>query len=230
MVPSIAKGSTSNASPSAFLFQGLLAVVLLALAVPSLVASLLSLPGDWAQQDLAAEGALTRLYLARERVQAFRPTASVLSDTAYAVSEMAQRVGLATPNGKKLVKEAIVWQRRALAAAPSDGFGWARLVYLLLQEGGKASAEAPEALALERETAAFEPQLLPRRLISTLTLYDRLDAETKAGVPALMRDAWRLYPDDVDATAKAFNVTAWLLASLRASPDTEELLKKWRGL
>jgi hypothetical protein len=215
--------------------RGILALVLASLAVPALVLNLLLLPDDATREALLAgknidEAALSRFYDSRARVEAFHATKDVLSDLALASIQKAEAAGVQTEAGKAAINEARAWQLRALQASPADAFGWSRLVYLFLLSNDAMATLAPQALAYEIETAPYEPALMVRRLGTALYLSDKLDPDIRATLPDMMRAAWKLYPDEVEKVAKAQNAFDRLLEALRASPDTAELLKKWRGL
>ncbi len=200
-----------------------LALLLLALAVPSLGARLTQIAAEETRQAILENKtppeteliAGMRTWLDARK---WRETGKTLDDMAM-VAVAHSRITAQT--NKKLadqaLQQALAWERESLQRAPANGYGWTRLAYILLQTEGNTPAAA-KALAHSLETEPYEPSLMLTRLSMAAMLLDKLDADTKAGLPAMIRATWEIMPDELAQTAKKNHFVSMVEQGLMNDP------------
>jgi hypothetical protein len=204
-----------------------LAVLILALAIPSLMARLIMLPGDAAREALlqgaaVSDEALQNFLRTRRAALQWRATNDIYDDLAMATLAEAKRNGL--PRDE--VRAALDWQQQALALSPADPYGWARLAFLyLLTEG--PSDNAAHALAHSIEAGPHEPRLLISRVSTAIMLGDRLDPGLRRQLPAMLREAWA---DDPLALIHAAHEGRYTDQAEAALADEPEEVAKFRRM
>jgi len=213
-----------------FLLAGL-AALLFAFAFYLLGARLAQMPGDAAREALLnkekiSDAALDDLARSRARAAAWRAAGGTLSDLSMAAFERASRKGLDLPAAAADIQEALRWQEKALGRAPSDSYGWTQLSYMIyLTEG--ISERAAWAFARSVETNPFEPRLMAPRVTMAIRLHDKLDEDTKASVPSMIREAWDVDPYETAMAAVKNYYTTLVDDALAYDPSKREAFRKF---
>lgn len=198
-----------------------IAVMLLAFGFPALVARLALLSGDSVRAAILEEkrvspNDLLLLEDSRLRVLGWFPSNAGFNDLAVA---SLQRAGQAQgQEAKDLLARAEHWQRRALAAGPSDTYGWFRLAYLYLTADGGPSPRVASAWLQSVYTAPFEPRLMVARVHMGMTNDAFLSPEAKAMMPRLIRGAVDQDIDTLARNAKAGNYISVIESALANDP------------
>jgi hypothetical protein len=207
-----------------------LVCVVLVNALPSLAWRVVSLPGDGARDVLLSRGTLTDTALrtlggTRLRAMTWRATAEIYNDMALYDLTRARRTETENnPSSQETWREAIQWQSRALGRAPADTFGWARLAYMMMQTEGLTDATAA-TLTHSFETGPYEPSLQLFRLVMAISLFDKLDQDTKDSMPFMIRAAWK---HDPSGLVKAAQENHFVSLAEKALADDPEKLAEFR--
>jgi hypothetical protein len=183
-----------------------LAVVLLLLAAPSLGARLQQAANNDARQNLmegkpVTEADLIAWMKTGMKSLAWRRTGKTLDELAMVAVAHSRLSSTKGDVAKKALNQAQEWEHEALERAPANTYGWARLAYTLLQTEGYTPTAA-KALTLSLETQRYEPSLMVSRLGLAIALLDKLDEDTKAGLPSMIRETWKAAPDELADMAK----------------------------
>ncbi|MDD3288756.1 MAG: hypothetical protein PHX43_07125 [Alphaproteobacteria bacterium] len=196
-----------------------LAVVILVMASPALVARIILLPGNSVREDLlnnqkVLDADIAKLISSREKVMPWFENSEILNDLALAYLAKANNDGLVGVAAANNVNLALKFQKKALEDSPADTFGWARMSYLLMLTKAP-SQEAAHALALSMDAGPYEPRLLLSRISAAMLLFDFLDEDAKARLPTLLRESWRLNRRRTEDAARKGHFTEALDAALR---------------
>ncbi|MGE0109170.1 MAG: hypothetical protein AB7S81_05315 [Bdellovibrionales bacterium] len=175
-----------------------LALVLLVLAVPSLIARLKMLPGNDIREKLLVQEKVTptdlqKLEGTRRDVVEWFADKSVLSDLAMIAEERFR----SNPEDKPLFVAAKEWQERSLKDAPADAYGWFRLSFLYYHEDKAVSERAVQAWVNSLRAAPYEPRLTLARLDLGMRFRDKLDDVSLLYLPTLMREQALLSADEL---------------------------------
>jgi hypothetical protein len=208
----------------------LLSCAVLVNALPSLAARMALLPGDEARDALlsrgtSAEATLDTLNSTRRRALTWRATSETCNDLAlYDLTRARRAEAGSNPPPQEIWREAIRWQSRALGRAPADTYGWARLAYMMMQTEGLTDATAA-TLAHSFDTGPYEPSLQLFRLVMAVSLFDKLDKDTKDSMPFMIRAAWE---HDPSGLAKAARDNHFISLAEQALADDPEKLAEFR--
>lgn len=175
-----------------------IAILLIMFGVPSLFARLVMLGGDESRLDLLggatlSSEALARVEESRRRAAAWFPENTLLNDLALVALNKAGRTD--NEQATAFLREAEMWERRALAVSPADPFGWYRLSYLFYAADGGPTDRAVAAWRQSMATGPYEYALIFPRLEMAVALGDRLGEGDQAYVQGLIRAAWKDHPD-----------------------------------
>lgn len=209
-----------------------LAVVLMGLGVPRLVAAVLAVPGQETATGVRGDD---------------RPSAEVLAESALALERAHGWVGeggydldrglvllraseLAATDG-----EADRWRAasrdataRGLAASPVRAGGWLRLAFLRRQGGDDPGAA--RALRLSLLTGPVVPEVTGYRLRMAMALWPHLDRDTRHLVQRQIRLAWVIAPTSLSTLPGDEATTARLGEALStlSEDDMEHFLRARR--
>ena len=212
-----------------FLVLAGLACAVFLIAAPSLMARVVMLPGDAVRGALLANNAvpdtdLQKWAATRRRALHWRAMAEVLDDLALASLTQAGREKADSKEAKDQWRDAIQWQRRALARAPSDTFGWARLAYMITQTEGLTD-EAAATLTHSFDTGPYEPALALIRLNMAVLMLDKLDPDVNTSLSFMIRAAWN---DDPRGLVRSASENHFISLAEKALADDPEKLENFR--
>jgi hypothetical protein len=176
----------------------LLGALLLARAVPLVVAEVLKLPGNRVlalmQQGRAPSDKELELFIAtRQKSLAWADEARARTDLALADLALAQRQIGGGPRYQELVESAEQSLRQGLALAPANPFAWARLGFgelAAVEPGTRVAA----ALAMSIRSGRVEPSLTFARLALCLIEWPDFPAADRALIEDQIRLAWSQSP------------------------------------
>lgn len=172
----------------------LLGGLLLALAVPRVVAEFVLLPGNRVlalmQKGQAPSDKELELFIAtRQRSLAWADQARARTDLALAGLALAQRQIGGGPRYHELVEAAEQSLRDGLARAPANPFAWARLGFGELS-AGEPGARVAAALMMSMRTGRVEPSLTFARLELCLIEWPAFPDSGQALIADQIRLAW----------------------------------------
>jgi hypothetical protein len=179
-----------------------LALVLLVLTVPSVIARLKMLPGNDIREKLLAQEKVTptdlqKLEGTRRDVVEWFADKSVLSDLAMIAEERFR----SDPENEAFFVAAKNWQERSLKDAPADAYGWFRLSFLYYDEDKDVSERAVQAWVNSLRAAPYEPRLTLARLDLGMRFREKLDDVSVRYLPTLMREQALLSVDELARVA-----------------------------
>jgi hypothetical protein len=207
---------------------GTLASLLILLAVPSLMARLVALPGDALVLEMRQGKALSpdqldRAEQSRLRVIHWFPINTYFNDLAEIA--LLRTVAHQT-EAIEAYKKVETWQHRALRLSPADAYGWFRLAYLY--ELAKAPVSAVSAAWWQSYAAApYEPRLFLPRLEMAVRLGPTLGGEARErAIGNLIRDAWNYNPWDLTRSARDRVYLSLLNETFRDDPEATARIDK----
>ena len=207
-----------------------MAILLFAFGVPSLIARAIHSRGDDValavmQGEHPSDDGLVRLDISRRTTAAWFPMNNLYNDLALVALERSGRAK--DPSiSKAYIKEAELWQRKALFISPADPYGWYRLAYLYYLTDGPSQRVA-DAWTQSLAVAPFEPRLLVPHLQMAMSLGDKIEEETRKSYPRLARDAWREDPQNLAKAAQDGSFVTIVEDALRNDPED---LQQFRAL
>lgn len=177
---------------------------LVGLGLPRLVSALLTIDARAVLWEARSGGALPTERLASaaadlDAAQRWVSDGEVLSDRGFLLVRQAQ----ATPPGPEraaLLDQAAAATAAGLAAAPAQPSAWARLAWLHMVRGDRASAVP--ALRMSLLTGPVAPALMASRLDLGLSLLPVLDADTHTLLRRQIRLVWVVAPDTIATMAQ----------------------------
>lgn len=201
------------------------AVAVLWLAVPRLVAGVISAPhgptvARLDKSPAPAAGTQQRAVAAYERALAWRDGASFhagLGALAYARSLAAYAADDASA-AREFMLRGVAQHRAALALSPLQPFVWTRLVQGDLGSGAPI-ADTVRHLRMAIATAPWEPALVTPRLGLAFMLWDGLDDVTRRRLDGQIRHAARLYPTALARQSRQHRAQNQILQALADQPD-----------
>ena len=170
-------------------------LILLVLAVPRTIVSVVTLPGlpvlNAIQND--AEFSVPDLeVLSRglERASAWIDSGRIETDHGLAQLRLARITGFRTDEGRRLLNQAEELLRHGLARAPANPFAWARLAFVRLAKDGPSKAVA-DTLVMSMKTGADDPRLRFSRLPLCLMVWEWFDEDGRRMAEEQIRLAWK---------------------------------------
>jgi hypothetical protein len=201
------------------LIAAAIAVALVALAVPRLLAGAISGPFDdtvraLGRGDPVSDDALLLALGSRLRAIA------LIGDARYHADVAALRFAdyLANPEQSWRLDLAIAAHRDALDRAPAQPFLWSRLALAEMLRDGYRPAVG-EALRLSLATGRHEPRLLMPRLELAFTVWPLLPDALRAELAQQVVLAMRWQPQALVAATRRYHRLAEVRDALVASPD-----------
>jgi hypothetical protein len=116
-------------------------------------------------------------------------------------------------------------QEEALAAKPSEPYGWARLSYLRWMTGAE-SRDAFAALRMSDFVSPFEPRQLPERAVAWLRFRQVETLEERLYQDTLWQKAVALWDDETWALTSRLEITDYVGKAL--DHKDKDLAKAWR--
>ncbi|MDX9690440.1 MAG: hypothetical protein RBT70_08300 [Alphaproteobacteria bacterium] len=207
---------------------GVLASILILLAVPALMARLIALPGDNLVLEMRQGKRLSKEQLdlaeqSRLRVIQWFPVKAYFNDLAEIA--LMRTVDVETTD-MEAYKSVETWQHRALLLSPADPYGWFRLAHLY--ERAKAPVSAVSVAWWQSYAAApYEPRLFLPRLEMAMRLGQNLGGEGRERViNNLIQDAWNYNPWDLTRSARDRTYLSLLNEAFRDDPDATARIDK----
>lgn len=176
---------------------GLIAFLLIIWATPRLLAEISVLPGkavlgNLLQGETISDDLLGTARGSYETAVAFHGGFGRYStDLGLLQLVAAQRTGIKSEEGKKLLGESIERLSYGLARGPANSFAWARLASALYLRDG-VTDNVIEALRLSYQTGLLADKLIPFRTNFSLSLWDQLDDEMKNSVIRELQYFWHI--------------------------------------
>jgi tetratricopeptide (TPR) repeat protein len=210
------------------LVAALLGIVLLALAVPRLVAAFYLLPGDPGMAlldsgQLPSPAAYERIIVSRRAAASWLPASSTLVDLGVASLSLAQ---VSVGRRARLLAQAERQLRAGLAGAPADPHAWTYLAFIHTATGDHE--RAARALDLALRIGPYQPELALPRAALGLTNWPWLGRGTVARLGAELAHALRLAPDRFVADVVDSGRKAEVRAALAVTPAARQAFE--RGL
>ncbi len=214
-----------QARPARWLVAGTLAVLgvlALALGIPRLMAGIAAGPQDRTLRELAAgkpipAPLLARTAESRERATRWVPSGRYHSDIATIRMSAIAGTRPLSPERRALVNEAVAVQRKALARAPADAYGWNRLLQASAV-GARPAGEIERIMDMAIRRAPAEPGVVMARLQVALLYWQGLSP----GMRARLRDQFHLaalwMPSDLVRLARARFAEATVAEMLMSEP------------
>jgi hypothetical protein len=174
-------------------------MVLIALAIPRLIAGILIFPHEPVMRSIqhGSDVPMERLIEARrgyEAALAWHGGAGERAALAILRLRLALALGVETAGGRAVLESAREAARAALAGTPGDPYLWAQLAEAELLLGG-ASPTFAAALMRSIATGPHEPSLAPFRAALGLQAWAALDPAQRDQVARQVRIAALLKPD-----------------------------------
>lgn len=179
----------------------------IAFGVPQFMAGVHLGPQDDTLRDIAAERAvpaaiLRRTVDGREAAFGWLGHGAILSDLAVLRLAAAAEAPAFSADRRRLASEGVAFQRRALALAPADGFGWTRLLQGLAVAAAPVNEVRP-ILPAAINRATNESSLVRRRVNVALLYWQGFDERTRIRMGAEIRRAALWSPDELARAARA---------------------------
>lgn len=176
-----------------------IAVPLISLAVPRVVADLASRRGSdvltrLQNQEAISAGDLDTFMRATERARAWVDSGSYAAHLGMAQLLAADRLATTDPGARAALTAAVAVLRDGLTKAPGDPYAWVRLAYAEARLNGW-TPQAVSALRLALVTATHEPRLLWSRLHLSLLAWPHMSAADREIILHQVRLGWRESPD-----------------------------------
>ncbi len=201
---------------------GLGAALLIALAVPRLLASLTVLPSAPTLNRLQSLGPvetadLQRLVRNQRRALVWLAGGRTWTDLGLAQLLLAERLGGADPSSQQLFAGARQALREGLSVAPANPFAWSRLAYAeAVLSGWSESATA--ALRMAFITGPYEPRLLWPRLRLALAAWPHVQPGDQEMILHQLRQAWAADPEALTAMVSQQDQADAARTALAGSP------------
>lgn len=114
------------------------------------------------------------------------------TDRALIMLVRAERAGVESDDGKRLIASAVQVLETGLKKSPANGFAWARLAAARLALDGSAAASGiARALEMSYRTSPYAYKLMPVRIDVGFSIYESLDARLRAAVASDIAALWR---------------------------------------
>lgn len=177
----------------------LAAALLIALAVPRLLAAVTVLPSSPTLNRLQSlepveTSDLHRLVRNQRRALVWQAAGRTWTDLGLAQLLLAERLGDADPRSQQrfsLARQALF---EGLSVAPANPFAWSRLAYAEAVISGW-SERASKALRMAFIAGPYEPRLLWPRLRLALAAWPHVEASDQEMILQQLRQAWAADPE-----------------------------------
>ncbi len=182
--------------PASVIVCVLLLIPLLVIGAPHLAAEICLLPArpvltglrDGESPDLAA---LKRAEGALSRALDFTPAdGRAHTDLGLVLIVQAERLGLATPEGRNLASKAAQALERGLSREPANPYAWVRLANARFAQGQSHAASTRRALAMSYVTGRYAYRVMPQRIEIAMQLYEELAPELRQDVARDIAALW----------------------------------------
>jgi hypothetical protein len=209
------------------------ALVLIALALPRMIAVLVSADGEPLLRKLQEQQPVTidelQTLIDAQRSAAFWVSnGRVLTDLGLGALLLSESLPHGDAASTAALQQAIVALEEGVARAPANPYAWSRLAYArALAEGWSPRAVA--ALRLALITAPYEPRLLWSRLRMAFLAWPQMDSEDRDVVFQQVRWAWQANPTELARLAVETKQLNLVRAALLRMPEDlvvfEEMVK-----
>jgi hypothetical protein len=201
---------------------GLAAALLIALAVPRLLAALTVLPSAPTLNRLQSlepvqERHLEQLVRNQRRALIWQAGGRTWTDLGLAQLLLAERLADADPQSQQRFAAARQALIEGLSVAPANPFGWSRLAYAEAVLSGW-SERAISALRMAFITGPYEPRLLWPRLRLALAAWPYVEAPDQEMVLHQVRQAWAADPEALTALVAELDQAELARTALAGSP------------
>jgi hypothetical protein len=142
----------------------------------------------------------------------------VYDDLAQIMLAQGVELGLSQPAGRGLLPGVMRLEAEALRRHPANAFAWARLAYARYVYDG-ASTLVTEPLLQSIQSAPYEPDLLPSRIVLALQTEAFWSPELTALFPQQLERAWLRQSVETVQAAYKDGITLQLRAKLAHDPD-----------
>jgi len=208
MVDNVGSGGQDAARPwRVIIAAAAVGVAAVTLGLSQFMAGLYLGPHDDTLRDIAAgrpvsAAILKRTQDGREAALSWVRQGSVLSDLSVLRFAALAQAPAFSAERRTIAADAVALQRRALALAPADGFGWVRLLQGLAVAAAPVGEVTP-ILRMAVARAANESTLVRARVNVALLYWRGLDGDLRAGIGADIRRAALWSPDALARLARA---------------------------
>ena len=198
------------------------AALLIALAVPRLLAALTVLPSAPSLVRLQSlepvkTGDLERLVRNQRRALIWLAGGRTWTDLGLAQLLIAERLGDADPRSQHLFAAARQALAEGLAVAPANPFAWSRLAYAEAVLSGWSEG-ATNALRMAFITGPYEPRLLWPRLRLALAAWPHVEPGDQEMILHQLRQAWADKPEALADLVKEQDRVDLARTALAGSP------------
>lgn len=179
-----------------------IAVPLLVIAVPRLIAEIFLVPARITLEELrqgapASDAELEEAARSLAQGLRFAPgNGRLYTDRAWILLLQAERAGFASAQGQALLARATEELKNGLAVDPANGFGWARLAMAQLTAAGTMTPAIRAALDMSYATTPFEPNLMRLRAELAFIHYDEFDPSLRTRARRDIAFLWSRTWDD----------------------------------
>jgi hypothetical protein len=152
----------------------LLALVLAALSLPSLIAASIALPHN-GEMELLRRGTPPPPFVMVDAANANIRAARLFESGRYGADAAAALLALKSADRAATGRDVVKIVEQSLAAAPASPYNWNRLAYLRMRAGDHAGAQ--KAWQMSVLTGRYEPHLMNNRIELAIRLFPITDPE-----------------------------------------------------
>ena len=207
----------------AVLVAFLIALPVIAMATPRLVAGVITGPFDETVREIGRGETVSRtdLRIARaSRISALRwyEPARFESDLGVLNYTIARQQERGSELHRKLVEGAIEADLAAISLAPTAAYSWLRLAQAHIERDGRAADIAPY-LRMSYAMARYDPRVVLTRLDIALLFWNDLPDDVKRDTDDQIRLAMKWFPTDLVRYTRARHRLSQVRAALSVEPE-----------
>lgn len=210
---------------TAALVAFIVAIPLIAMAVPRLAAGIISGPFDDTVRDIGRGEKVSRVDLriaraSRTSALGWYGLAQFESELGILNYTLARGDERGTDAHRKLIDESIAADMRAIKLAPTAAYSWLRLAQAHIERDGAVAADkiAP-FLRMSYAMARYDPRVVLTRLDIALLFWNNLPDDLKLETDEQIRLAMKWYPRDLVRYTRARHRLAQVRAALLEEPQ-----------
>lgn len=201
----------------------LIAVPVIAMAVPRFVAGAITSPFDETIRELGRGETVSRvdLRIARaSRISALRwyELARFESDLGILNYTIARQLDRESELHGKLIDGAIAADLNAISLAPTAAYSWLRLAQAHIERDGRAADIAPY-LRMSYAMARYDPRVVLTRLDIALLFWNDLPDDVKQDTEGQIRLAMKWFPVDLVRYTRARHRLSQVRTALATDPE-----------
>ena len=210
---------------TAALIAFIVALPLIALAVPRLAAGIITGPFDETVREIGRGGKVSTIDLRIARASRLSALgwyrlAQFESDLGVLNYTLARTVERGTDAHRKLIDDSIEADKRAIQLAPTAAYSWLRLAQAHIERDGAAAADkiAPY-LRMSYAMARYDPRVVLTRLDIALLVWNDLPDDLKVETDEQIRLAMKWFPLDLVRHTRARHRLSQVRAALTDEPE-----------